>query len=708
MDNTAIEKFHVKNLDCAACAAKIERGLQRIDGVQEASLDFANLMLHIKVDDIKKIVDEIHRIEPDVEIIPVEKRLFPSETTTEQAEFRLTKEIGLLSIASILFFFQLFFEDWIHQQAFARLEIILVLAAYLLAGWKVFQEALRTIQKGAFFDENVLMVIATGGAIAIHAYSEAIGVMIFYKVGELLQEMAVSRSRRSIRALLAAKPDKALLKTPDGFRETPPESVRIGDIIFVKPGEKVPLDGEVLSGKSQLDASALTGESIPITAGKGDAVMAGQINKTGVLTVRVSRPFEESSIAKVMDMVENATARKAHTEKFMTTFARYYTPAVVLIASCVALIPPLFLPGASFQTWIYRALVLLVISCPCALVVSIPLGYFGGIGRSSRKGILVKGSNYIDALAAIKTVVFDKTGTLTQGVFDVKEIVNLNGYSKEQLLEFAAAAETQSNHPIATSILKAFSRDGRKVDLSHISEHTDISGKGVSVRYNDHSIVVGNDNLMHSEKIDHKRCDFDNTVVHVAADGNYAGYILIGDKIRPDADKAITNLRRQGIDHIAMLTGDNRHAAASVAKELKLDSFYADLLPEDKVKIFEKISKEIHKSGNIAFVGDGINDAPVIARADVGVAMGALGSDAAIETADVVLMSDSPSKVVEAITIARQTQGIVWQNIILAFIIKGIFITLGAIGLATMWEAVFADMGTALIAVINSTRLIGK
>ena len=706
MTAVVMKKFHVKNLDCAACAAKIERGLQQVDGVEEVALDFANLMLHVKVDDIKKVIDEIRRIEPDIEIIPEGEKTV-HRTSTQEPEFKLTREIGFLSIATILFFLQFFFEGWIHHQSFAGFEIVLVLTAYLLAGWKVIQGAFLTIRKGDFFDENVLMVIATGGAIAIHAYSEAIGVMIFYKVGELLSEMAVSRSRRSIRALLAAKPDKAFLKTTDGFQEVSPESVKIGDIIVVKPGEKVPLDGEVLSGKSQLDSSALTGESVPVTAGKGDGVMAGQINQTGALTVRVSRPFEESSIAKVMDMVENATARKAHTEKFMTTFARYYTPAVVLIASCVALIPPLFIPGASFQTWIYRALVLLVISCPCALVVSIPLGYFGGIGRASRRGILVKGSNYIDALAAIKTVVFDKTGTLTHGVFEVKEIVSLNGYSKDQVLEFAAAAESQSNHPIATSILTAFTRDGRNVDFSRIFEHTDISGKGVTARYGDHSIVIGNDNLMHLEEIDHKRCDFDSTIVHVAVDSVYAGYIQIGDTVKPDAVDAIKDLRKQGVGHISMLTGDNKSSAAVVAKQLTLDSYYADLLPEDKVREFARIKKE-HDSGTVAFVGDGINDAPVIAMADVGAAMGALGADAAIETADVVFMSDSPAKMGEAISIARQTRAIVWQNIILAFIIKGIFITLGTIGLATMWEAVFADMGTALIAVANATRLTGK
>ncbi len=707
MSANRTEKFHVKNLDCASCAAKIERGLKKVEGVDDVTVDFATLMLHVRTNDIQRIIKEVRQIEPDVELIPESKLKTSSEMTAQQSDFNLNREIGVLSAASILFGLQLVFEDWFHQQPFGA-EYFIVIAAYLLAGWNVLLGALRTIRKGAFFDENVLMVIATAGAMAIHAYSEAVGVMIFYKVGELLQDLAVSRSRRSIRSLLAAKPDKALLKTTNGYREVTPESVSVGELILVKPGEKVPLDGEILTGNSQLDSSALTGEFVPVTAGPGNSVMAGQINKTGALTVRVSRPFSESSISKVMELVENATAKKAKTEKFITTFARYYTPAVVLIAACVAFIPPMLVAEASFKTWIYRALVLLVISCPCALVVSIPLGYFGGIGKASRRGILVKGSNYIDVLAAVDTVIFDKTGTLTKGVFEVKEVVSLNGFSKAQLLEFAAAAEFQSIHPIATSILSAFSHDGRRLDTANISDHVNMAGKGVKALYSEHNIIVGNDNLMHQEDIDHDRCDFDGTVVHIAVDGNYAGYITIGDEIRPDAERAIRGLRENGVEHIAMLTGDNIYAAEAVSKRLGLDRFYADLLPEDKVRIFETIAKENQNKGKIAFVGDGINDAPVIARADVGVAMGALGSDAAIETADVVLMTDSPSKLAEAVSIAKQTRKIVWQNISLVFLIKAIFITLGTMGLASMWEAVFADMGTALVAVANSTRIIGK
>jgi Cd2+/Zn2+-exporting ATPase len=708
MDQILTQRFGVKNIDCASCAAKIERGLKAVEGVDDAVLDFANLTLHVKAKDIVRILEEVHRIEPEVELVPKSEETGPEEHPDAFGGVNIKREISVIFLAIALFLLQFIFEDRFHGKPFLFLEMIIVVAAYLIAGWNVLLGALKTIRKGTLFDENVLMMIATGGALAIHAYSEAIGVMIFYKVGELLQDLAVSRSRRSIRALLAAKPDKAVLQTADGYLEVTPESVGVGDIIFIKPGEKVPLDGEIVTGNSHLDSSVLTGEFKPVTAKPGDTVLAGQINKIGALTVRVSRPFSESSISKVMDLVENATARKARTEKFITTFARYYTPAVVLIAACIAFIPPLLAAEASFKTWIYRALVLLVISCPCALVVSIPLGYFGGIGRASRRGILVKGSNYIDALAAIDTVVFDKTGTLTKGVFEVKEVVNRNGFSKAQLLEFAAAAEYQSNHPIAASILSAFSRTGHKLQTAKISEHVNMAGQGVKARYSGQDILVGNDNLMHQEAIAHDKCDFDGTVAHISVDGHYAGYLTIGDEIRPDAKRAISGLRENGVNQIAMLTGDNSCAAEGVSKSLGLDRFYADLLPEDKVRIFEKIGRETQNNRKIAFVGDGINDAPVIARADVGVAMGALGSDAAIETADVVLMTDSPSKLVEAVSVAKQTRKIVWQNISLAFLIKGVFIALGAMGLASMWEAVFADMGTALVAVANSTRLLAQ
>ena len=702
-------KYGLKNIDCAACAAKIENGLNTLDGVDEAVLDFANQTLYVKAKDLDRVLEKIHSIEPDVKLIHEPQNTGTLDLDKNPWSKKAKKELLVLGAATVLFLIVLFFEDRFHTISYFRWEIIIVLTAYLLAGWNVLAGALKTIKKGTFFDENVLMVIATGGAMAIHAYSEAVGVMIFYKVGELLQGMAVSRSRRSIKSLLAIRPDKAVVIKLDGYVEMSPESVNIGDDILVKPGEKIPLDGEIIDGSSQVDSSVLTGESVPVNAKVGDHVMAGQINKTGALTVRVSRPFSESSISKVMELVENATARKAKTEKFITTFARYYTPAVVMIAAAIAFIPPLLI-DASFQTWIYRALVLLVISCPCALVVSIPMGYFGGIGRASRRGILVKGSNYIDALSAVDTVVFDKTGTLTKGIFKVRDVISLNGFSKSQLFEFAAAAEYHSNHPIATSITNAFSASGYELDATQIFDHTNMAGKGVKVRYGIHNILVGNDNLLHAYNVDHSKCEFDYTVAHIVVDEIYAGYITIGDMIRPDAEEAIKALRDLNVKHIAMLTGDNYCTAEAVSNRLGLDSFYSDLLPEDKVKILENIAAKNSGRGNkkIAFVGDGINDAPVIARADVGIAMGAFGSDAAIETADVVLMKDSPLKVAEALMIAKYTRRIVWQNICFAFVIKGIFITFGAMGLASMWEAVFADMGTAILAVANSTRIIGK
>ncbi|MFP4348897.1 MAG: heavy metal translocating P-type ATPase [Desulfococcaceae bacterium] len=704
MQDIRTEKYRVRNVDCANCAAKIEEKLQKIPGVREAVFDFANLTLHVRAADIQAVVDEVHRVEPDIELVSAKA---PAAGQAD-ATFSPYRSLRLLGAAVVLFGILLASEFEMMRPLLPEAEIGIAVIAYLLAGWNVLAGAFRTIRRGDLFDENVLMVIATAGAFGIQAYGEAVGVMIFYKIGELLQDLAVNRSRRSIHSLLAARPDTAYRQTAEGFEAVSPESVEVGELILVKPGDKVPLDGEVVSGRSQLDSSALTGEFVPLSADPGDPVLAGQINQTGALTVRVTRPFTESSIAKVLDLVENASARKAPTEKFITVFARYYTPAVVAAAAGVAFIPPLVFADAGFQEWIYRALVLLVISCPCALVVSIPLGYFGGIGRASREGILIKGSNYIDALVKVKTVIFDKTGTLTRGVFKVKDVVSQNGYSPDQLLEFAAAAESYSNHPIAASIRKAYEETGRTLDTALISDHTETGGKGVRVQYKSHTILVGSDSMMHFERISHRRCEFDTTVAHVAVDGKYAGYLLIGDELRSDAAAAVKGLREEGVDHIAMLTGDNTCAAESVAHRLGLDSFHANLLPEEKVARFEAIQEEMRNGGKIAFVGDGINDAPVIARADIGVAMGALGSDAAIETADVVLMTDAPSKMTDAVRIAGHTRTIVWQNIFLALSIKGLFVVLGIMGLASMWEAVFADMGTALLAVVNSTRTLGR
>jgi Cd2+/Zn2+-exporting ATPase len=705
MPKSITKKYGLKNLDCASCANKLEHGLNEMETIDKAVVDFATMTLLITAQDVDEIAAKVKSIEPEVKIIDYSNLPAASDTAKEEPESR--RDLILLAIAGAMFLFTLVYEDIFHQTRLEGWEIPFVLTAYLMAGWNVLLGALKTIKKGVFFDENVLMTIATLGAIAIHAYPEAVGIMIFFKIGELLQGFAVNRSRRSIRSLLASKPDKAFLLGLDGLKEVAPETVQVGQSVVVKPGDKIPLDGEVINGSSLIDTSALTGESVPVTTEVGDTVLAGQICKTGALTIKVTRPFEESSIAKVMDLVENATANKAKTEKFITRFSRYYTPFVVLIAAGVALIPPLFM-GESFEAWIYRALVILVISCPCALVVSIPLGYFGGIGRSSMQGILVKGSNYLDVLASVTSVAFDKTGTLTEGVFKVTEIVPSNGFSKDKLLEFASAAEFHSTHPIATSIIDIHNAKGSPVEESSITEHTVRSGMGVEAVYEGHTVLVGNNSLMRKYGVEFQNEDFETTVVHVAVDDKYVGYIAIGDKLRADARQAVQTLKQLGVKEVVMLTGDNEQTASVVAQKIGLDGFQANLLPEDKVDFFEKLNPKNEPSGKVAFVGDGINDAPVIARADVGIAMGAMGSDAAVETADVVLMQDSPLKVAEAISIAKQTRRIVWQNISLAFIVKGIFISFGAFGLATMWEAVFADVGTALLALANSARILKK
>ncbi len=704
MESIQKKRFRIQNLDCAACAAKIERELEKTEGVQSVALDFANLTLHLKTTDISKALATVARIEPDVKLLAADQddRHAQDVELSDSGDFR--KQIAIIVAAGLVFVAHLIFEDKLQPLPWSWVEYPIMIAAYLLAGWSVLAGAWRTLRRGQFFDENVLMVIATAGAMAINALSEAVGVMLFFKVGELLQDTAVSKSRRSVRGLLAARPKRALLSTERGLKETTPEKVKVGEIILVKPGEKVALDGTVINGASQVDTSPLTGEPVPVQMRPGDTVLAGSINQTSALTVRVTKPFEASSIARVLELVESAAARKAATEKFITTFARYYTPAVVAIAAAIALVPPLLIQDAQFSTWIYRALVLLVISCPCALVVSIPLGYFGGIGRASRSGILIKGSMFIDALSKVKTVVFDKTGTLTRGVFTVDRIVPENGFSSDQVLQMAAAAELHSDHPIGKSIVEAMKSKGLSIDEALVSGHFAISGQGVKAVYDGKSIAVGNDLLLHEKQVDHGKCDFDSTVAHVVVDDRYAGYILIGDQLKPDAKQTMERLRAGGVSKLVMLTGDNECAAAGVAKTLNLDQFHAELLPEDKVRIFEEILSDTQEGGKVAFVGDGINDAPVLARADVGVAMGALGSDAAIETADVVLMTDAPSKMADAVTIAKNTRKIILQNIALALMVKGVFLVFGSFGMATMWEAVFADMGTALLALLNATR----
>jgi Cd2+/Zn2+-exporting ATPase len=601
----------------------------------------------------------------------------------------------LLLLAGIIF------EDKIHNTPNQIAEYIVFGTAYLIVGWGVIASAVKNIIRGQVFNEHFLMSVATLGAFAIDEMPEAVSVMLFYVVGELFQDIAVGRSRRSIKSLLEIKPDYANLMSGTEIIKVSPEDVKIDDKIIVKAGEKVPLDGIVLKGISFVDTAALTGESVPRKVHEKDEVLAGMINQSGVLLIKVKKLFGDSSISKVLELVENATAKKAETEKFITTFAKYYTPVVVFSALLLAVIPPLLIQGATFSDWIYRALVVLVISCPCALVISIPLGYFGGIGNASRKGILVKGSNFLDALTQVKTVVFDKTGTLTKGEFKVSDIVTSNGFSREEILEYAAYAEFNSNHPVAKSISEAFHN---KIDNTRIKQPEEISGHGIKAVIDGKIIVAGNDKLLHKEHIEHPVCNVEGTVIHIAVDTVYAVYIIISDSLKDDAKETIEKLNAKNIQTV-MLTGDNKYASQSFAKKLKIDRYYSELLPEDKVKHIENLIGE-NKGGKVAFVGDGINDAPVIARADVGIAMGALGSDAAIETADVVLMTDSPLKVVEAIDVARKTRKIVWQNIFFAMGVKMVFIFLGILGIASMWEAVFGDMGVALIAVFNAIRIL--
>lgn len=563
---------------------------------------------------------------------------------------------------------------------------------------------MKNITRGQVFDEHFLMSVSTIGAFAIGEYPEAVAVMLFYQVGEFFQSLAVKRSRKSISDLMDIRPDSATVKRNGVLQVVSPESVAVGEIIVVKPGEKIPLDGIVVDGESMLDTKALTGESVPRSIRKGDEALSGCINQSGLLTLKVTKSFGESTVSKITDLVENASARKAPTENFITTFARYYTPVVVGMAAVLAIIPPLVL-GGGWSEWLRRGFVFLIVSCPCALVISIPLTFFGGIGAASKRGVLVKGSNYLEALNKVSVVVFDKTGTLTKGVFEVANIIPAAGYQKEQVLEYAAQAESYSNHPIAKSILATY---GKPIDQKQFSGFEEISGHGISIMVQGKKVLAGNSKLMESEKIAYAACDAAGTKFYVAADGSYVGCILIADEVKPDSKCAIAELKKIGVEKTVMLTGDDERIGKSVADELGLDAYYAQLLPDQKVEKLEMLDKQKRQGSKLAFVGDGINDAPVLARADVGIAMGGLGSDAAIEAADVVLMTDEPSKLVEAIDVAKATKRIVMQNIVIALGIKSVFLVLGALGMAGMWEAVFGDVGVTIIAVLNAMRILKK
>ena len=582
------------------------------------------------------------------------------------------------------------------------LNIALYLISYIIVGGDIVKRAVKNIFRGKVFDENFLMSIATIGAMLIGEYPEGIAVMLFYQVGELFQSYAVDKSRRSIADAMDIRPDYANVKRGDEVIKIDPDEVQIGDIIVIKPGERVPLDGKVIEGNSMVDTSALTGESVPREVEVGHEILSGCININGVITAEVTKEYGESTVSKILDLVENASSKKSQSEQFITKFARYYTPIVVILAVFIAIIPPLVIEGATFSDWIYRALAFLVVSCPCALVVSIPLSFFGGIGGASRKGILVKGSNYLEALAETEIIVFDKTGTLTKGVFNVQE-VHPKGVSREELLELTAYAESYSNHPISSSLKQAY---GKEIDNGRISDVEEISGHGVIATVDGKKVMAGNIKLMKKKNIAYFDGELIGTVVHVAVDNQYAGYIVIADEVKPDSAQAIMELKAANIKQTVMLTGDNKNVGSKVAKELGLDKVYAELLPADKVEKLEELFLQKSKKGKLAFVGDGINDAPVLARADIGIAMGGLGSDAAIEAADIVIMTDEPSKIATAIKISKKTLKIASQNTVFAIGIKIIVLILSAFGITTMWAAIFADVGVTIIAVLNAFRAL--
>ena len=579
--------------------------------------------------------------------------------------------------------------------------LLVFLAPYLLIGYDVLKEAVESIFHGQMLDEHFLMMVATVGALCVGELEEAVAVMLFYQVGELFQSYAVGKSRKSISALMDIRPDYANIERDGKLEQVDPEEIQVGDIIVVKAGEKVPLDGVVMEGKTTLNTAAQTGESLPREAAEGDQIISGCVNISGLIRVRVTKPFSESTVSRILELVENASNKKTRTERFITRFARIYTPAVVGAAALLAIVPPLVLHG-NWSDWIYRALTFLVVSCPCALVISVPLSFFGGIGGASSKGILVKGSNYIEALAHCETVVFDKTGTLTEGSFQVTA-VHPDAVDEKELLRLAAAAESYSDHPISLS-LKAACHDS--IDSKLVTNVHEIAGKGVQAEFEGHTLSVGNGKLMESLGIEEHKCHKVGTIVHVAMDGKYLGHIVISDVIKPDAAKAIADLKACGVQRTVMLTGDRREVAQNVAQQLKLDDVKAELMPQGKVEAVEELLKAKNPKSTLAFVGDGINDAPVLSRADIGIAMGALGSDAAIEAADVVLMDDQPSKIAEAIRISRKTMGIAMQNIVFALAVKAVVLAVTAFGAGNMWWAVFADVGVSVIAILNAMRAL--
>ena len=705
----------IEGLDCPNCAAKVERKINTLEGIKEATVDFLGKKIVVLADEISEnelvelIQTEVDKIEDGVKVF-VPKVQAGESSSEEEDTGKIKKK---LLIGGILFVLGIFVPKTLF---IPKLAVFLV--SYLVIGGDVLLSAFKNILNGQVFDENFLMAIATIGAFAIGEYPEGVAVMLFYQLGELLQGIAVNNSRKSIVSLMDIRPDYANIKVGEGIKKVSPEEIKVGEIIVVKPGEKVPLDGKIVKGASTFDTSALTGESLPREAKAGDDVLSGFINKNGLIEIQVAKVFSESTVSKILYLMENAGSKKSKTENFITKFARYYTPVVVITALIVAIFPPLLIQGATFSDWIYRALIFLVVSCPCALVISIPLGFFGGIGGASRHGILIKGTNYLEVLNNLESVVMDKTGTLTKGIFKVTEVnaennIKINNFennktelTKPLLLKYAAHIEKFSNHPIAQSIVAEYENSVSKVDENVVKDFEEISGFGIKVNINNHQFLAGNSKLMNLENITFDKKENLGTAIYLAADGKYIGNILISDEVKEDSARAIKGMKENGVKEIVMLTGDNEAIGKNIAEKLGIDKVFTELLPNEKVEKLEEIYKTKSEKGKVAFVGDGINDAPVLARADLGIAMGGAGSDAAIEAADVVIMNDEPSKIVTAIKIAKKTKEIVWQNITVAFAIKIVVMALGLFGDATMWEAVFADVGVALLAVLNATRVL--
>lgn len=705
MSKENIKVLILEQLDCASCADKIETKVSQLPQVELATINFVMKTLTIKFKeytDYDKVMDQVQDI-----VLALEPGIIIKEKASNQIDHghdhQLDDKERNMDMMRLVAGVVLFILPTIMTLD-NSLVISLYFISYLIIGYDIVWLALKNISKKQLFDENFLMAIATIGAFAIGEYPEGVAVMLFYKVGALFQDIAVNRSRRSITALMNIRPDFAHLKVDGELVKVSPEEVAVGDTILIKPGERVPLDGVITKGNSSMDTSALTGESLPREVEVGEETLSGFINQTGVIELQVTKEFGESTVTKILELVENASNRKAKTENFITKFARIYTPFVVGAAALIAIVPPLLISDATFAQYIYRALVFLVISCPCALVISIPLSFFGGIGAASKNGILVKGSNYLEALNHVETVIFDKTGTLTKGEFSVTQIKAGQGFTQEEILKYAAYTEGYSNHPIALSIIKEY---GKEINKEVIQETEDIPGYGMIATVDGMRVVAGNSRLMKREGVGYyDESNIIGTIVHVAVEGAYAGLIVIADTVKDDAIKAVQALKDIGVKETIMLTGDHQNIADEVGKTMGIDQVYAQLLPEQKVEILEKFDKEKKPGKNLLFVGDGINDSPVIARADVGIAMGGLGADAAIEAADIVIMTDEPSKLATGISIAKRTQRIVWQNIVFALGVKIIVLSLGALGFASMWAAVFADVGVSVLAILNSIRVM--